>query len=187
MVVNILAKGTGWKEIEDVKDDGSITYGVNDAFLRTDNVDVSFHMHDLEDFLNSPRNASSTRLVINHANENPDKRIISVKPFEQIPHLEVYPLEEIVDYFGVCYFTNTVDYMIAYALWRGATRLRYFGVNMSVRLEYIEQKPGVEFWTGIAMGRGIPVELQHEHTSILKTKDGNLYGYLTPQFVPEIK
>jgi hypothetical protein len=92
-----------------------------------------------------------------------------------------YPLKDIIDYFNVDYFSNTVDYALALAIFKGATEINLYGVNMKNETEYAYQKPGVEFWVGMAMGKGIKVIPHGEHTTILKTRDGLLYGYGTPQ------
>lgn len=182
-VVNILGKGQGWERIEYQKE--GIIYGCNDAFLRTPEVAITFHMHDLEEYYHDEARGSSTRLCVDAANENPNMEFYTIYKWDRIPHSKEFPLDEIIKEFGVCYFTSTIEYMIAYAIWKGAKKLNYFGVNMTVEQEYIEQKPGVEFWTGIAMGRGIEVNLQHDVTSLLKTKSGELYGYFKPQWIPE--
>jgi hypothetical protein len=43
--------------------------------------------------------------------------------------------------------------------------------------EYAHQKPSVEFWVGFAMGRGVKVEVHGQKSSILKTRNGLMYGY----------
>ena len=48
--------------------------------------------------------------------------------------------------------------------------------------EWHQQKPGMEFWMGMAMGRGITLHIQHEHSSLLKSRDSKLYGYFTKQW-----
>lgn len=100
-----------------------------------------------------------------------------------VPYCDLtnYPLKEVVEYFGVDYFTNTVDYAIALAIYRGFTEIDLYGVNMAFGSEYEFEKPGVEFWIGQAMGRGIKVTVFGSESTILKTRDGLLYGYGTPQ------
>lgn len=189
-IINILAKGDGWEKIKEITDkpveERGLIYGVNDAFLRTPEVDVTFHMHDLDVFSKDKETASSTKLCIQRAKNKPEMRFISIKKFSKIPHCEEYPLQEIIEYFKlpIAYITSGIEYMIAYALMEGVDVLNYFGCNMTVKQEYIEQKPGMEFWTGMAMGMGVEVNLQLEKTSLLKTKDGLLYGYNIRQFKP---
>jgi hypothetical protein len=98
-----------------------------------------------------------------------------------IHRLGSYPIDEVIRYFGTDYFTNTVDYAIALAIYRKFTGIGLYGVNMSNATEYAYQKPGVEFWIGQAMGRGIKVTVHGNLSTILKTRDGLLYGYGIPQ------
>jgi len=182
-IIHLLGKGAGWRDVEKVEvDENNGIWGVNDCFLRTPQVEKTFHMHDLEVFANDERTASSMRLTKLKANENPDMEFYSTYAWHEIPHCKAYPLEEVIDYFGVCYFSSTPEYMIAKAIMDGAEELYYYGLNMAVKLEFIEQKPGMEFWTGMAMGKGLKVHLQYGNTSLLKVKDGLLYGYLMNQW-----
>lgn len=100
-----------------------------------------------------------------------------------VPYCDLtnYPLQEVISYFGVDYFTNTIDYALALAIYKGFTEIDLYGVNMAFGSEYEYEKPGVEFWIGQAMGRGIKVTNHSKASTILKTRDGLLYGYGTPQ------
>jgi hypothetical protein len=181
-VVNILGKGDGWDKISEAKE--GVIYGCNDSFLRTPEVSVTFHMHDLNKFANAKNTASSTKLTALNANKRPDMEFYSIYKWPNIPHCKEYPLDEIINYFDlpIPYFTSTIEYMIAFALWRGCEIMNLYGCNMTVKQEYVEQKPGMEFWIGMAMGRGCKVNLQHEYTSLLKTRNSELYGYNMKQW-----
>jgi hypothetical protein len=100
-----------------------------------------------------------------------------------VPYTDLtnYPLQEVINYFGVDYFTNTVDFALALAIYEGFTEIDLYGVNMVFGSEYEFEKAGVEYWIGQAMGRGINVHVFGDTSSILKTRDGLLYGYGTPQ------
>jgi hypothetical protein len=182
LVVNILAKGDGWDEIESAPP--GLIYAINDAFLRTPGVNATFHIHDMEAFYNDPKTHSSTKLCIDAAIDNPEMDFFTTKNWKKIPHSKAYPLDEVSEYFGTSYFASTIEYAMAYAMWkhREPGIMNLYGVNMTVKQEYIDQKPGVEFWVGMAMGRGWKVNLQKGHTSILKTRNGLLYGYNSKQF-----
>ena len=100
-----------------------------------------------------------------------------------VPYINVenYPLSEIVEFFGTDYFTGTVDYMMALAIYEGATSIDMYGVLMESDTEYWYQKSGVDFWCGQAMGRGIKVTVHGAKSTIMKTPNGLLYGYYTKQ------
>jgi hypothetical protein len=181
--VYIVAKGDGWDAIEEVPK-GSIIYGVNDACLRTPEITHTFHMHDLYEYGRNRVTESSTRLLKRHVEQYPDMELYSLKEYRDFPSSKVYPLEEVVEFFNLPapYFTSGPEYAIAYAIMKGFKHIYYLGLNMSVGKEYIDQKPGCEFWTGIAIGRGCKVYIQHEYSSLLKSRDSNLYGYFTKQW-----
>lgn len=193
-IAHILGKGHGWEKIKDILDElkeaRGVIYGVNDAFLRTPEVDVTVHCHDLAKFLAKKDTHSSTKLTIKRANDNPEMEFISIYPYHKIKTCKEFPIVEVSKFFNlpVAYYTSGIEYMIAYAMWRAEQEgqplkeMNYYGCNMTVKDEYKEQKPGMEFWTGMAMGRGVKVNFQLYNTSLLKTKDGLLYGYNIRQF-----
>ena len=185
MIINILGKGDGYKDIEKiinlpVEERGEI-WGVNDAFVRH-KCEKTFHMHDLNVWQDREESVSSTKLCIEHAKNYPDMEFFTIKKYEKIPNAKEYPLDEIVKYFGTNYFTNGISYMIAYALYKGVTQLNLYGVNMTHQTEYIAQKPNVEYWLGRAQGAGVKVNFQWQYTSLLKSKDGQVYGYFFDQY-----
>ena len=102
-----------------------------------------------------------------------------------IPQSVKYPLEEILGHFGKCftdpdntkYFTNTVSYMLALAIYEGFDEIHIYGIDMSTFLEdgeYAFQRPSCEFWLGMAAGRGIKLHIPKE-SDLLKTRF--LYAY----------
>lgn len=178
-IINIIGKGEGW---EKAIGKPGINYGINDVFFQHSGIDITFHMHDLQKFYENEETHSSTKLCIEHAKDRPDMLFYSIYEWSKLPGCKEYPLDEIVREYGVCYFGSTVDYAIAYAIRENPDKINLYGINMSVREEYIEQKPSLEFWVGLAMGRGIKVGYQHKYSSMMKTKNGLLYGYLFNQW-----
>ena len=110
--------------------------------------------------------------------------LIAPYKYEEIPKSEAFPLEDCAQKFGkgAMYFTNTICYMIAYAILQGVEKIELFGVNQAGSHEYAEEKGGVEWWLGIAVGKGIEVTIHGEHSQVLKHKgrygNGIMYGYL---------
>lgn len=93
----------------------------------------------------------------------------------KIKHCQSFPYKEIVRKFKVPYFTNTICYMIAYALYSGVTNIDVYGVSQMGAHEYVLEKGGVEFWLGLAMGFGVEVNV-YGHTMLFKGH-GNEYPY----------
>lgn len=177
-IVHLLGKGETWETINSINSNEEI-YGCNDAFLRTPEVSKTFHMHKMKDFLRNPITASSTRLCIEEANKKPEMKFITVEDFPEIKNCVVYPIDEISEKFKTSYFTSTIDFMIAYSMWEGGVdKICLHGINLSTQQEYKDQKPGVEFWLGMARGIGIETEVvSPTHSSIYKNRSGLVYGY----------
>lgn len=111
--------------------------------------------------------------------------------------LDNYPIDQVIKYFGTDYFSNTIDYMIALAIYEGATEINLYGVAVNTPDEYLYQRAGIHFWVGQAMGRGIKVRIMDKNsnilrvdgcrTTILKAHTGLIYGYETPQRIDRSK
>jgi hypothetical protein len=69
-----------------------------------------------------------------------------------------YPKAEVTAMFGK-YFTNTVSWMIAHAIYENRSKIGVYGVDMAQDSEYNHQRPSCEFFLGWAAGRGIEIEI----------------------------
>jgi len=65
-----------------------------------------------------------------------------------------FPKEEIMDHFGN-YFTNSISWEIALAIYEGFEEIHVYGVDMAMDSEYEYERPSVEYFLGWAKGRGI--------------------------------
>jgi len=90
-----------------------------------------------------------------------------------------YPYKQIVKKFGTNFFSCTICYMIAYALYKGYYHIRLYGIDMITTKEYEREKGGVEFWVGIAKGMGCKVEISRG-SAVCQTKTGVPYGFKIP-------
>ncbi len=175
----IIGKGNGWRE---APKDGE-TWGVNDLFLKCP-LKLTFEMHDL---LLISTDASVKR-ALSKAEE--DKvPVMMLDHYDQYPTSVKYPIDEIIGIYKSDYFSNSISYMIAYALYVGATKIDMYGVNMGTQSEYVYEKGSVEFWIGMAMGLGVEVKIHGQDTALLRVSQqayiikDHLYGYLKPQQV----
>lgn len=163
MKVTVIGKGRGW---EDAPLSGE-NWGITQLILRRPVTRVI----DMNDYsLWGPDEARDAEKAKERALE------------DGVPYidLETYPIEAVIDRFGTDYFSNSVDYAIALALLEGFTEIDLYGVNLMHLTEYIYLKAGVEYWIGRAHGMGVTVRA-FGNSSVLKTKDGKLYGYGTMQ------
>jgi hypothetical protein len=78
--------------------------------------------------------------------------------------------------------------MIALAMYQGFTEISTYGFNYSWGKNYGQEKPPVEFWLGVALGRGLTLNLYGEHCALLKTHHfrhdpETIYAYGVPQIM----
>ncbi|KKL78586.1 hypothetical protein LCGC14_2023340 [marine sediment metagenome] len=103
-----------------------------------------------------------------------DFPIICSEHIKEFPSCVLFPKVEIVERFGT-YFSNTVSWMIALAIQKGATDIGIYGVDMAAGdAEYTGQRPSCEYFMGWAKGLGINL-IVAEHSDLLKTR--GLYGF----------
>ena len=80
--------------------------------------------------------------------------------YEDVPASVKFPLDEIrAEFKGAPeYYTSSVAYSISFAVYKKYKRIELYGVEMETNTEYAHQRPGVAYWCGIAIGRGIEVD-----------------------------
>jgi len=101
--------------------------------------------------------------------------IVSLHSFKDVKTVR-YPYKQIVERFGTEFFTCSICYMIAYALYKGYRSIRMYGVDMITKSEYRLEKGGVEFWVGMAKGMGVNVEISRG-SAVCQTMTGVPYGF----------
>ena len=110
--------------------------------------------------------------------------VYGVDTYPDIPTSVRYPLEAIIEEFGVprtgrdngkdAYLTNSISFMIALAIYEGFKVIEIYGVDMAVGTEYNEQRPSCEYYLGIAKGRRIEVKIPAS-ADLLKSRF--IYGF----------
>lgn len=140
-----------------------------------------FQMHDSKYF----RREASERGIKNHypwLKEKYGKPIYMQHVYEDVPDSVEYPLGQIIEkFFGNArkgdvkfkYFTSTMPYMVAMALYEDFDRIEIYGIEMSAGDEYVAQKPCGEFWLGMILGMGKELYLPPSNQMLM----GKLYGY----------
>ena len=170
--INIVGKGTGWWNSPCVGE----VWGVNDLCVKHDGVSLAFEIHNIEKFLDTAvrevRYVKAFRMEV----EKIAKKGIPVmiqEPHPLLPHGVVFPIDEM----PFRYFTNTIAFMIAYAIHQGADIIDLYGAPMYYEEEYVFERPCIEFWLGYAMGKGIEVNV-HKPSYILTTAPNyGVYAY----------
>lgn len=197
--VYILGKGAGWDDAPLIHGESDRqVWGLNDHIMSRP-FDIIFEPHDVEWWKEHCDEATwyhkTAPRYLQHFKKVNEMEIpyLTLKHYDFIPTSKPYPVEEICESFGIDYFTGGVDYMMAYAIWTKVESIDLYGVHTVYDDEYQYQKPSLEFWIGVAIGRGIKVTVHGSH-SLLKpmyqkkiytnrgeNADGLRYGYFTPQ------
>ena len=117
-----------------------------------------------------------------------DKPVMCSRADPAFPCLLEYPLIDVVGELKVDYFEkSSLPYLIAYAIAIGVKMISLWGVDYEVEDGFrpTQREAGrscVEFWTGIAYGRGVHVMLPHKTPLLgrMLSKHDRFYGYLNP-------
>jgi hypothetical protein len=117
--------------------------------------------------------------------------IVSLFDVKEITKITRYPFEEIVKKFDTMYFSDTIAYMIAYALHyntkyrkdgtlklKEPMRIRMYGVDMHTKDEYATERGGIEYFIGVAKTLGVDFWI-HPDSSVCKTTTLQPYGFFT--------
>lgn len=92
--------------------------------------------------------------------------------FGENPNALAYPLGEIEQwlqqefYVEQPYFASSFAYLMALAMYKGAETIGLFGVNLDWGRERIVERGNLEFYIGLAMGRGIRI-IRSPHSKLL--------------------
>jgi hypothetical protein len=147
-------------------------WGVNDVYRVVPRVDVLFELHSYG-LLTSKDKARVNGNHVEWLQNNKTVPVFMQRHYDDIPMSLPYPLEQVTDAFGR-YFTNTISYEVALAILLGFKEIHLYGIDMATDSEYGDQRPSVEYFLGLAAGRGIKVYVPNE-CDLLKC--WHLYGY----------
>ena len=112
--------------------------------------------------------------------------IYMLEDYPDVPSAVRYPIEDIKSAFPNLtrrhrekpakikhYFTSSVCYALALAIMQGYERIEVYGTEFESPTEYAQQRDAFMYWVGIALGRGLEVEIVTS-TGLLSEP---LYGY----------
>lgn len=91
-----------------------------------------------------------------------------------VPRATPLPAKELVAEFGPYFFTSSFAWMMALAMYQGATEIALYGIDMASRDEYILQRPGAYYFFMEARRRGVTIRAPHE-SDIMQPP--GLYGF----------
>lgn len=129
--------------------------------VRTPRITRWFEMHALGDLRSQLR--KETRIRYSYSSymrflQGLDCPIYMQKTHDAISGSVRYPLDEALAAFGRC-FTSTAAYLMALAILEGVDEMGLWGIHLTHRTVYARQRPGVEYFLGVARQRGIRITL----------------------------
>lgn len=169
--VNIIGSGRGWN----LAPSDGLSWGVNNVIFKRP-VDLLFDMHD-HVLMSGDRKDKCEKIAAEC--KRTGTTAYSVRGNPEFNYRR-YPIEAICERFQTTFFTNGVCYAIAMALDMGVERIDLYGINHHVDLnikEHIREKPGVDYWLGVATGMDVEWEVHGELSQVGRTFSGKLYGY----------
>lgn len=102
---------------------------------------------------------------------------------EGIERSIAFPLKQVKDKYEFLYFKSTIAYMLAYAALNGYEKVCFYDVFASGSLEWVFERPAVEYWIGVLKGQGAEIVFMDEDTRLLGGRPSFggdiLYGYET--------
>jgi hypothetical protein len=106
------------------------------------------------------------------------EQVWSLHPRKELgPRVKAFPLEELIRWCPRPYFTNSVAWMVAHALYEGVSELFIAGMNMDSPSEWMDQKACLEYWIGYAEGQRVKVTVSPDSQI---GKSSYLYGLQDP-------
>ena len=112
-----------------------------------------------------------------------EKPIFTFKESELLPNTIIYPKDEMVNMFGKFFFTSSIAWMLALAIYElqqhdGPKQLGIWGVDMSQQQEYDHQRKECQHFLTLARHFGIEVHLPPESDL---NRSGPMYPWEDPK------
>jgi hypothetical protein len=182
-VVNIIGMGASSR---DVPDHGE-NWGINVAYKLCPRMDKLFFFDEFKELMFDdshipPLERTFTEMLKNNPNVELISKIgapVNDQDGNKLTDVKAFPIQEAIYLASGCYFTSTISYIIAYAILEKVDRIRLYGFEVwsgADRTEYSYQRQAVEFWLGLAIGKGIKVELPYV-CMLAAMPSQSLYGY----------
>ena len=134
-----------------------------------------FEMHDLDVYgKKSLGDAVPSPDYLDALHKGLGPKVYMLKADPTIPGSVAYPIKEIRKHFQTDYFTNSISYMLALAIYEKVDEIHLYGIDMALQHESAWERPSIEYFLGIAWGRGIKVVIPKE-SDLLKCL--GLYGF----------
>jgi len=184
--VIILGFAPDTRDMAPVEDESFDLWALNELYLDmpkvAQNASAWFQLHgyeppDVRD-KEQPKNLSQLNCPVYMWGKHRDIDNSVEYPLDSVlSHFDIYGegmAPEVVEKRDRNYFTNSISWMIALAVFKGYKEIHVYGVNMAQTQEYEKQRPSCEFFLGWARGAGIKVYLPSQSDLL---RSWMLYGY----------
>jgi len=142
---------------------------------------LGFHMDEMKLIDNDKRHSTVYLEAYKNQFIHAKIPIVTSKPDPRYPTMIGYPLEEVLEFFGYCYFAETVEYMIALAVMWGVKILDIYGCDYYNNERFPGERCCAEAWLRAAKHYGVDVRIQPDSSLLKLTHRSdchpNLYGY----------
>lgn len=125
-----------------------------------------------------------------------DTQMVLPLPYKKLVQtglpIEVFPIKRCLQKFNTHFYCNSIAYMLAYALLytqsvqgphdlmprviKGYKKIYFYGIDMMTHSTYYQEKGGIEYWMGIAMGMGVEI-VNTRSSATGKCWNGRMYGH----------
>jgi|GEM_PF-2024759 len=165
----ILAQGPSWYQCPDEVPEGTEIWGSNSIY-RDHYVDRLFFGHDIRSNM-----LDDDEDLVENLNKL-EVPVYTIGIFKVLKKSAQIPILEIMEEYSIGFFLNVITYMLATAIIQNPKTIDLYGVDMRPDAggeSYQNEKGSVEFWVGVAIGKGIKIKNTKE-SFVLKTKqEGN--------------
>lgn len=152
--VAIVGFSTNHRHLAPVDDPSYEIWGLNNAYVHLKRADRWFELHS-EDLYAWDLRRPGDHVGWLKAFTGP---LYLVQARADLPNSISFPYHEVIDCVGP-YLTSGPALMLAFAILEGFEHISIYGIDLMTHTEYADQKPGFEFLIGMAMGRGITIEM----------------------------
>ena len=137
--------------------DGDI-WTCNDGAMRrtrkhgSPKIDAMFEVHNMNVGLPSVKQSAILCETFNIP-------IYGTQEYPWLRNSHLYPIEEVRQIIGLDLFSDVICYMIAYAILKGYEQIDINGVHLNPNQRDHQESVLVHLWLGVAMGRGIKINV----------------------------
>lgn len=152
--VAIVGFSTNHRHLAPVDDPEYEIWGLNNAYVHLKRADRWFELHSEDQY------GWDLRRPGDHVGwlKKFQGPLYLIQARTDMPNSISFPYEEVVNCVGP-YLTSGPALMLGFAMLEGFEHISIFGIDLMTHTEYADQKPGFEFLIGLAMGRGITIEM----------------------------